>query len=163
VTAREGAGKDEDRGGVWTRMRGLVIALLSVLALAGAAAASAATDNSIALRSTSLGKVVVDTKARTLYLFEKDRGGKSACYGACAKAWPPALASGRATAGKGLKRSLLGTTQRRDGTRQLTYGGHPLYRFFMDRNRPGSVKGQNVDAFGAEWYVVGANGKKVER
>jgi predicted lipoprotein with Yx(FWY)xxD motif len=69
---------------------------------------------------------------------------------------------GKPSAGSGIVASKLGTTKRRDGTRQITYGGHPMYRFIQDANKPGSTKGQDVNAFGASWYVVGRNGKKVE-
>jgi predicted lipoprotein with Yx(FWY)xxD motif len=115
---------------------------------------------SIKLRSTKLGKIAVDAHGRTLYLFEKDKHGKSACYGACAVAWPPAVLKGTPTAGSGISKSALGTTRRRGGARQLTLGGHPLYRFIKDK-KPGDTEGQDVDAFGAEWYAVHGNGKKV--
>ena len=58
--------------------------------------------------------------------------------------------------------SRLGTTTRRNGSHQLTLGGHPLYRFIKDKT-PGDTKGQNVDAFGAEWYVLNGSGKKIEK
>ena len=152
-------------------MRRIALVLVAVLAAAAVAVAVAgATDHqgsaaaarpSLQLRKTSLGRIVVDARSRTLYLFEKDKTTRSRCYGQCAKFWPPALA-GKATVGRGLSAGRAGTTRRRDGKRQLTYGGHPLYRFLQDANRPGSTKGQKVDAFGAEWYVVGSNGKKLE-
>jgi predicted lipoprotein with Yx(FWY)xxD motif len=62
-----------------------------------------------------------------------------------------------------VKASLLGTTKRSDGTTQVTYNKHPLYRFLNDNNKVGSTKGEGVNAFGAEWYVVGTNGKKIEK
>jgi predicted lipoprotein with Yx(FWY)xxD motif len=129
----------------------------------GGSSARAAKAGSVSLRKVpKLGRIVVDSNGRTLYLFEKDKTTKSRCYGQCATAWPPALVKGRPTAGSGVAAAKLGTTKRRNGSRQLTYGGHPLYRFIQDNNKPGSTKGQKVDAFGAEWYVVGRNGQKVE-
>jgi len=144
-----------------------------VLALAAVLAASALTGLAIAAskptkpatvkaRDSKLGKIMVDGRARTLYLFEKDKNGKSSCSGDCAKNWPPLLTKGKPKAGTGARASKLGTTKRSDGTTQVTYGGHPLYTFVADKSKPGSTKGQELDAFGAEWYVVGTNGKKVE-
>jgi len=79
------------------------------------------------LRASSLGQIVVDAQGRTLYLFEADKGGKSACDGPCATAWPPYLSNGAPQAGTGASGGLIGTTFRGDGTTQVTYGGHPLY------------------------------------
>jgi predicted lipoprotein with Yx(FWY)xxD motif len=146
----------------------MAVALAAVLAasvLAGLALAASKPTKpaTVKVRSTKLGKIVVDGPARTLYLFEKDKNGKSACSGACAKNWPPLLTKGKPKAGTGAQASKLGTTKRSDGTTQVTYGGHPLYTFVADKSKPGSTKGQGVDAFGAEWYVVGPNGKKVEK
>jgi predicted lipoprotein with Yx(FWY)xxD motif len=141
---------------------GVVGGGVAVAGHGGDSSARAARTASISLRAAdNLGRIVVDSKGRTLYLFEKDKTTRSRCYGQCAAAWPPALVKGRATAGAGLSARKLGTTKRRNGARQLTYGGHPLYRFIQDANQPGSTKGQQVDAFGAEWYVVGKRGRKV--
>jgi predicted lipoprotein with Yx(FWY)xxD motif len=152
-------------------MRRITVILVAAAAIAIAAAAiaiassssSSSSSSTIKLRSTSLGKIVVDSKGHTLYLFEKDHHGKSACSGACAQNWPPLTVKGKPKAGTGLKASRLGTTKRTDGRTQVTYGGHPLYTFVVDAGKPGSVKGEGVKAFGAEWYVVGANGRKVEK
>jgi predicted lipoprotein with Yx(FWY)xxD motif len=143
-------------------MRHWVIALVAILALAAAATATAATrSSSVGTRSTSLGTIVVDSKSRTLYAFGKDTSGKSACSGTCAAAWPPAIVTGTPTAGSGVKKSLISTTRRSNGARQLTYGGHPLYGFVMDANKPGSVKGQGVSAFGSTFHVVAPSGKPI--
>jgi predicted lipoprotein with Yx(FWY)xxD motif len=110
---------------------------------------------------SGLGKILVDSTGRSVYLFEKDTGPRSTCSGACAAEWPPVTTTGKPTAGDGLTASMLGTTKRSDGTMQVTYNGHPLYRFSAD-NKPGDATGQNVDAFGAEWYVLSPAGHKVE-
>ena len=115
----------------------------------------------IGIATTPLGKVVVDSRGKTLYLFEADKRGKSACYGACAKAWPPVLVIGKPKAGPGARAALLGVVKRKDGKEQVTYRGHPLYRFFKDTKR-GQVKGQGLDFFGGEWYVLTPAGKKLE-
>jgi predicted lipoprotein with Yx(FWY)xxD motif len=116
----------------------------------------------ISVASTGLGRILVDGRGHTLYLFAKDTRGKSACTGACAGFWPPLLATGKSPAGVGVKPSLLGTTRRPDGRSQVTYNHHPLYLFAKD-TRKGQTNGEEVDAFGAEWYVVSAAGAKVEK
>ncbi len=108
-----------------------------------------------------LGVHLVGPDGRTLYLFEKDTGSTSTCTGACAQAWPPLLTTGSPTAGGAAQAGLLGTTERPDGTTEVTYGGHPLYYYVSDA-APGDTAGQGVDAFGAEWYVVAPSGKAVE-
>jgi predicted lipoprotein with Yx(FWY)xxD motif len=110
--------------------------------------------------SGSLGKILVDSQGRTVYLFEKDTGATSTCSGECAVDWPPVTAKGTPTAGKGLTASKVGTTKRSDGSRQVTYNGHPLYLFENDHN-PGDVNGQGVNAFGALWYVVSPAGTEI--
>lgn len=105
------------------------------------------------------GKVVADAKGEAFYLFDKEDGPKSECYGACAKAWPPVLTSGKPRAGKGVKASLLGTTKRKNGKLQVTYAGQPLYYYVDDS--PGNILCQNVDEFGGLWLVVKPNGAPV--
>jgi predicted lipoprotein with Yx(FWY)xxD motif len=109
-----------------------------------------------------LGRVLVDSQGRTVYLFEKDAGPKSTCFGACATEWPPVTTNRKPSAGKGVSASMLATTKRSDGPTQVTYNGHPLYLFEADQ-KPGDATGQNVDAFGAEWYVLSPAGHKLER
>lgn len=115
----------------------------------------------VAVAHTSLGDILVDPSGRTLYLFEKDKGGRSACTGACATSWPPLTVSGAPTAGPGVAAAKLGTTMRQDGKRQVTYAGHPLYRFSGD-TKPGDTKGEGIDGFGGEWYAVSPQGAAVE-
>ena len=110
---------------------------------------------------SSLGRILIDAHGRTLYLFEKDRRGHSACSGTCATYWPPLLTKSKPTAGNGTRQSLLGMTPRSDGTLQVTYAGHPLYRFVQD-TKPGQTTGQDLHDFGAGWYVVSPAGKKID-
>ena len=124
-----------------------------------AASGSAAT---VEAKKGDLGTILVDAKGRSLYLWEADKGSQSTCADACAQAWPPLTTTGKPQAGSGVQASLLGTTKRADGTMEVTYGGHPLYYFAGDK-APGDTAGQASDGFGAEWYVVGPNGKKVEK
>ncbi len=128
-------------------------------AVASARSATAATGVGVA--SSRLGRIVVDGKGRTLYLFEKDKNRRSACYGQCATYWPPLLTHGKPVARAGAKQSLLGTTRRTNGSQQVTYGGHPLYRFVLDR-KPGQTKGEGLQDFGAGWDVLSPVGKKIE-
>jgi predicted lipoprotein with Yx(FWY)xxD motif len=109
---------------------------------------------------TSLGRILVDSHARTVYLFKGDVGTRSACSSACAQSWPPLLAHGRPRIGSGANASLLGTVRRSDGTLQVTYNGHPLYRFAQDR-KPGDFAGQGLTAFGARWFTVSAVGNQL--
>jgi predicted lipoprotein with Yx(FWY)xxD motif len=125
-------------------------------------ATRAGTGAKVAVANTGLGPVLVDGHGRTLYLFAKDRNGKSACAGQCAGYWPPLITSGKPVATAGAKASLLGTTRRPDGRLQVTYNHHPLYTFVKD-TRKGQTNGEELRAFGAEWYAVSATGAKVEK
>src|SRR3954469_3849896 len=110
--------------------------------------------------SGGLGKILVDSQGRTLYMFQADKGTKSSCSGACAQAWPPLRASGKPVAGSGLTASKLSTAPRSDGMPQVVYNGHPLYRFASDQNA-GDASGQGVSAFGAKWYVLSPAGATI--
>jgi predicted lipoprotein with Yx(FWY)xxD motif len=110
--------------------------------------------------NSSLGKVLVDSKGRTVYLFQKDTGSMSTCSGACATDWPPVTTTGKPTAGSGLTASMVGTTTRSDGTKQVTYNGHPLYNYVGDQ-KAGDTNGQGISAFGAKWYAVSPAGSTV--
>ena len=146
----------------------LTIAALAVLGLlaTGVSSALAATQSAnagakVAVARTGLGRILVDGRGRTLYLFEKDTHGKSLCAGQCASFWPPLITSGKPFAVAGAKASLLGTTRRADGRLQVTYGRHPLYTFVKD-TRKGQTAGEGLDVFGAEWYTISPAGAKVE-
>jgi len=107
------------------------------------------------------GTYLVDATGRTLYLFEADKTSTSTCTGPCATAWPPATVTGSPQATGAAKANLLGTTKRADGTTQLTYADHPLYRFSGD-SAPGDTNGAGSEAFGAEWYPVTPAGDTLE-
>ena len=115
----------------------------------------------IAVANSSLGGILANGQGRTLYLFEKDTGEASTCYGACASTWRPVTTSRAPKAGKGVVSAKLGTSKRRDGKLQVTYNGHPLYTYAGDE-KPGQTNGQGIDEFGAEWYVLSPLGDKVE-
>jgi predicted lipoprotein with Yx(FWY)xxD motif len=132
-------------------------------ARAGAGATSVSeTSATLTVRNTRFGRILFDGRGRTLYAFTRDpRGARSRCYGACAKAWPVYFAKGRLLAGKGVRQSLLGTSRRRDGRRQVTYNRRPLY-FYVGDKKPGQVLCQNVDEFGGTWLVIRPNGQLVQ-
>jgi predicted lipoprotein with Yx(FWY)xxD motif len=154
-------------------LAGAAVASLSALPVASAAngsktpavagprsASLSAAKKTIEVRSTGLGKILVDSQGRTLYLFKKDSHGRSACNGECAKFWPPLRASGKPTTGSGISAAKLGTIRRSDGTRQVTYNGHPLYTFLQD-SKPGETHGEGLTAFGAMWFVLSPAGSQI--
>lgn len=141
-----------------------VIAAVSVsygLGIASASSSSARAATKVGTASSKLGRILVDRRGRTLYLFERDTSGKSACYGQCATYWPPLLTRGKPVAGAGVKAKLLGVTKRKNGTHQVTYAGHPLYRYTLD-TKAGQTKGEGVNLFGGGWDVVAPSGKKID-
>jgi predicted lipoprotein with Yx(FWY)xxD motif len=127
---------------------------------AGVARSATGTNATVSLRKTKLGMILVNSKGRTLYLFAKDRSGKSACTSRCAQYWPPLLSQGKPTAGPGVKASLVGQTKRTDGSMQVTYNKHPLYTFALDK-QAGQANGESSSNFGAKWYAVSASGTAV--
>jgi predicted lipoprotein with Yx(FWY)xxD motif len=127
----------------------------------GAAPAPKTAIGTVGVRHTKLGRILVNAQGRTLYLFEKDKGGTSACYSACASIWPPLTTGAKANAETGVTAAKLGATKRGDGKTAITYAGHPLYTYAGDQ-KPGDVRGQGLDQFGAEWYVLAPSGHKID-
>jgi predicted lipoprotein with Yx(FWY)xxD motif len=133
----------------------------SVSAGANDGAQASSASGTVGVGSTKLGRILVDSQGRSLYLFQKDVGTASTCYGACASAWPPLRVSGSAKAGAGVVAAKLGTAKRKDGEAEVTYNGHPLCYYAPD-TAPGQVTGQGLNQFGAEWDAVAPSGKKIE-
>lgn len=120
--------------------------------------APVASGTAINVGTTKLGQVLVDSSGQTVYLFVADNGATSSCNSAsCVQYWPPVLTKSAPQAGAGVNASLLGTITRSDQTVQVTYAGHPLYRFISDKTA-GDATGQGLNAFGAPWYVVSPSG-----
>jgi len=115
----------------------------------------------VSLSNLNVGNALVDGQGRTLYLFEADKGAMSTCNGACASIWPPDTTSAKPKAGPGVDAAKLGTTKRSNGTLEVTYNGHPLYRYVPD-TKPGQDAGQGLNQFGAKWYVLAATGSKID-
>jgi predicted lipoprotein with Yx(FWY)xxD motif len=154
--------------------RKTVLAAALSLALVAAGAAAAARQSSsgllaakqsssggtlITLHKTKLGKVIATSTGKTLYLYTPDAKNKSNCYGSCSSLWPPMMLKGKLRAGTGVKAKLLKSTLRKNGKRQVTYNGHPLYKYVGD-SKAGQVSGQGYQSI---WYVVNASGKPVKQ
>ena len=131
-----------------------LVASLPLAASAGAAGKGATVKTG---KAGGLGQVIVGASGMTLYDFHKDKGKTSSCYGQCAENWPPLLTNGSPKASGGAMSSLLGTTKRKDGTTQVTYKGHPVYRFVGD-SKPGEANGNGLTAFGGKWHALHPNG-----
>jgi predicted lipoprotein with Yx(FWY)xxD motif len=153
-----------------TRRAATIAALAAVAGACWAAPASAriadgppraaAAGATVKVADSRFGRMLVDGRGFSLYLFTRDRRGKSRCYGDCAKAWPPLITDGAPRAGRGARERLLGTTRRRSGKRQVTYRGHPLY-YYVGETRAGQVLCQDVFEFGGTWLVVSPGGRAI--
>jgi predicted lipoprotein with Yx(FWY)xxD motif len=118
---------------------------------------NAAAKITIGTAKGSAGTYLVGASGRALYLWVADSGGQSSCSGACAKVWPPVTASATPSVTGAVKASDLGWATRSDGTKQVTYNGHPLYYFIAD-HAAGVTKGQGSNSFGAKWWLVSPAG-----
>jgi len=148
----------------------MIVAAAAVAALAAASFAlhppathaAQAKGAVVSTAKTTLGRIIVNSNGRTLYLFEKDRNGKSACSRQCAVFWPPLITNGKPAVTGGARASLIGTTKRADGRLQVTYNRHPLYTFVKDK-KAGQTNGEGVNAFGAGWDAMSPAGAKIEK
>jgi predicted lipoprotein with Yx(FWY)xxD motif len=126
----------------------------------GTPASGSTTATVIESHAGSAGSFLTNASGRAVYLWAADSMNKSMCSGACAGAWPPVTTMGKVTAAHGAKTADLGTITRSDGTKQVTYLGHPLYYFAGDSG-PGQTHGQGSDSFGAKWWLVTPAGAKI--
>jgi predicted lipoprotein with Yx(FWY)xxD motif len=132
--------------------------LFAALLVAAFAPAATAGGTKITARGSQFGKMLWGPNRQAVYIFQRDKRGRSRCYGECAQAWPPLYTSGRPVAGRGVRKSLLGTTRRRNGRLQVTYAGKPLYTYAHEG--PGQVLCHDVYLNGGLWWVIGPNGKR---
>jgi predicted lipoprotein with Yx(FWY)xxD motif len=146
----------------------IVIAGIAVMLLAvGGSSAktrpsqTAAAGSAVSVRTTSLGKTLVDAKGRTLYLFEGDRANVSTLSRAGLAVWPRFIATGTVKGLRGAPGAKIGTVTSPRGIRQVTYNGHPLY-YYVGDSKPGSTRGEGLNEFGALWYVLGPDGNAVK-
>jgi predicted lipoprotein with Yx(FWY)xxD motif len=134
------------------------VASISAIAMAGSgkSATTAGSHPTLTLHKTKYGNVIFDGHDRALYAFGRDRGHASTCYGSCAQTWPPLVTNSRPQAASGARSGLIGTTRRKDGRLQVTYGGHPLYYYSADAK--GQAKCQGVNNAGGIWLVISRAG-----
>ena len=141
--------------------RVLATVSLAFAALLGASPTPGQTPRpAVVVKASSFGRILFDGRGFVLYAFTRDPRGRSACRGACARAWPPYIAKSRPLAGSGVAAGRLGTTRRADGSAQVTYAGRPLYYYVGDR-KPGQILCQDVTEFGGVWRVVRPSGRLV--
>jgi predicted lipoprotein with Yx(FWY)xxD motif len=136
---------------------------VAILILAGCGSGSTAAPDSargtaIVVKSSQFGRMLFNSKRQAIYVFQRDTRNRSNCHGACAKAWPPVYTKGKPRALDGVRKSLLGTTRRKDGHLQVTYAGKPLY--YYAHEGPGQVLCHNVNLNGGYWWVIGPDGKR---
>ncbi len=131
-----------------------MLAFMLTLALLG----GSGTGTGIVAKDSQYGRMLFNSKKQAIYIFQRDARNKSNCYGECARLWPPVYTTGTPRALTGVKQSLLGTIKRRDGKRQVTYNGKPLY--YYAHEGPGPVLCHNVFLNGGYWWVIGPNGKR---
>jgi predicted lipoprotein with Yx(FWY)xxD motif len=148
-------------------MKTKIILITAAVALFAAVSISAAVAGpskgsraSVGVSQSAFGRILVDGRGHSLYMFAMDKGRMSSCYGACAANWPPVISSGKPRVRAGAKQSLIGRTKRMDGRWQVTYNGHPLYTFVKDTAK-GQTNGEGLIAFGAEWDLVSRGGARI--
>lgn len=122
--------------------------------------AQAGSGTEVVAADSQYGSVLFDSEQQAIYYFDKETSDTSRCYGACAEAWPPVLTEGDPRSGDGVEAKLLGTTERDDGSTQVTYNGHPLY-YYVDDPR-GEVLCHGVEEFGGVWLAVDPGGEAVQ-
>jgi predicted lipoprotein with Yx(FWY)xxD motif len=119
-----------------------------------------ASNAELTVKHAALGNTLVDASGRTLYLFQADKPNVSVLSRSGLSVWPAFAANRKPRAAGGVNAARIGTIAAPGGTRQVTYDGHPLYYYVGDR-APGAVNGQDLNQFGARWYVVSSNGRAV--
>ena len=143
-------------------MNRVLLALLSCAAVLAAAAPDAMAAGAkggplVKLGESQFGPVLFSGGDRALYLFTRDPRNRTRCYGDCAEAWPPLYAKRAPRAGRGVDSDRLGTIERREGRRQVTYRGQALYFYVHDPR--GQVLCNDVFEFGGTWFALDARGR----
>ncbi|HEY2354405.1 MAG TPA: hypothetical protein VGH79_05860 [Gaiellaceae bacterium] len=133
-----------------------IVSIVVTLVVSGAAFAAAMSGTKVTLHSTKFGKVLASSSGRTLYFYTPETKTNILCTGSCAQTWPPLMTSAKPKAGTGVKQSLLGTAKRSNGKLQVTYHGHPVYRYLGDK----SAGAANGEGFQGSWFVLKASGKQ---
>ena len=145
------------------RILALVAASALVAPLTTAFAGASGTGAKLQLRRTGVGMILVNSRGFTVYVFTRDGVNKDNCakFGGCLSIWPPVTTSGTAIAGRGVSSRLIGTITLKNGVKQVTYAGHPLYTYVADSG-PGQTFYVNVSQFGGRWPAVSAAGNEVK-
>jgi predicted lipoprotein with Yx(FWY)xxD motif len=127
-----------------------------------ASAATRASGTHINLHGSQVGKILVNSKGFTIYVFTADTKNHDNCQSKphCTLSWAPVLTKGRPVAGPGVHQSLLGTTKLNNGKLQVTYHGHPLYTYIGDTEKHATTY-VNYPQFGGKWRAINAAGKEV--
>jgi predicted lipoprotein with Yx(FWY)xxD motif len=143
-----------------TASASLTVALMGSLAAIGQATASG---TKIGMHKTSIGKILVAPNGFTLYAFTRDTRNKDTCQNitSCPDIWSAMVSSGKPVAGTGVKQSLLGTITLKNGKHQVTYNGHPLYKY-VDDSSPHDISYAGFREFGGKWQAVNTAGKPVQ-
>lgn len=155
------------RGVASIALFGLVVLCSLIVSTASARREGIATQAipraTVKVAQSTFGRILVDARGRSLYLFAQDKPRNISCtadYLGCTDTWPPLLTSGKPRAGPGVNARLLSTVRRtKPAGVQVTYNGHPLY-FFADDRKPGDVKGQ---AFISQWYLISPKGTAIKK
>jgi predicted lipoprotein with Yx(FWY)xxD motif len=158
ISAMAGAGCGSTSSSTSSAATPATAATTAASSSSSSSAAPAAAAITISTAKGKGGTYLTGSGGRAVYLWVADSGGKSACSGACAKVWPPV--EGTPSGGTGVTASDLGTITRSDGSKQVTYNGHPLYYFIADKSE-GSVKGQGSNSFGAKWWLLAPSGSAI--
>jgi predicted lipoprotein with Yx(FWY)xxD motif len=132
----------------------------STASTASTASQASAHGLAVSTASGSSGTYLTGASGRAAYLWVADSNGKSSCSGACAGVWPPVTTTGTPIASHGVKSADLGTITRSNGTKQVTYKGHPLYYYAAD-TASGMTKGEGSDSFGAKWWLITPSGSAI--
>jgi predicted lipoprotein with Yx(FWY)xxD motif len=143
-----------------SKVSSAVSSAASSVSSAASSAASPATAVTISTAKGSGGVYLTGASGRALYLWMADTSGKSSCAGACAKVWPPVVATATPVASGGVKASDLALITRTNGSQQVTYNGHPLY-YFVGDTKAGTDRGQGTNGFGAKWWLVAPSGSAI--
>lgn len=109
---------------------------------------------------SEFGTMLFNDKGQAIYIWELEESAKAECYEDCAKEWPPVLTDGAPRAAGSVRNEMLGTTQRTDGTTQVTYNGHPLY--YYAHEKAGEVKCHNISTHGGLWWVIQPSGNRAD-
>lgn len=109
---------------------------------------------------SEFGTMLFNEDNQAIYIWEVEESTEAECYGDCAEAWPPVLTDGAPRADGSVNRELLGTTERTDGSTQVTYNGHPLY--YYAHEEAGEVKCHNISTHGGLWWVIQPNGIRAD-